>query len=193
MESGFGIWDGEQVGCAPGEAGCGVFDEVARVVEGVEGASFSEGGDGLPGGGQGGFGAALAEEFGDDEQPEVGEGFVVAGGGRVGSADGEVVGADSGAHEGKGDGELGAVEVVRGGGYVSGVGPLGFWERASFKGIEEPRQILLGGEVLGAHDSSLVDGTLDWPNRRKCRRPSPRKSGDDRRNGKASRTCLKWN
>ena len=58
----------------------GVLDEVAGVVEGVEGAGFAEDRDDLAGGFEAGCGLALAKQFGDDEQPEMGEGFVIAGG-----------------------------------------------------------------------------------------------------------------
>src|ERR1700674_5802375 len=70
----------EDVGDAPGLAGCCVFDYVAGVVAGVEGAFLSECGDGVPGGFQAAGGWVFAEMARDNQEPEAGEGFVVAGG-----------------------------------------------------------------------------------------------------------------
>src|SRR5580698_904967 len=82
-------------------------------------------------------GLTLAEKLGNDEQPEVGEGFVIAGGGGVGSADGLIEGADAGAHERQDGLEIRVEEVVRGCGYVSSVGPFGLGESALLETVKE--------------------------------------------------------
>ena len=127
----------EQVGGAPLAAGFGILDDIAGVVEGVEGAGLAEDCDGLLGGFKTRCGLALAEKLGDDDQPEVGEGLVIARGRGVGSADREVEGADAGAHEGQDRGEVRVEEVVGGRGNVGSVSPLGLGELALLEAVQE--------------------------------------------------------
>jgi len=145
----------KQIRCSPGETCGGVFDDVSGVVEGVECACFAEGGDGLTGGFEAAGGLALAEEFGDYEQPEMGESLVVAGGGGVGSADGQVEGADADAQLGQDGGEIGIEEVEGSGGNVGAVGPLGFVQSAGFEAVQKAFEGFEGGEVFWAHFASL--------------------------------------